>query len=103
MPRHESVTDEFVAELKARFETEAAGVRDAPNWPEAQRRIPIAKVAKIVGWSPATMVRMADRYGHFSLNELRDAVESINGSLGEIGSPALSSVSHRNGEANTLN
>lgn len=39
--------------------------------------IPIAKVAKIVGWSPATMVRMAARYGHFSLNELRDAVESI--------------------------
>ena len=28
---------------------------------------PIAKVAKIVGWSPATMVRMAARYGHFSL------------------------------------
>ena len=42
--------------------------------------IPIAKVAKIVGWSPATMVRMAARYGHFSLNELRGAVESISGS-----------------------
>ncbi|PSH04622.1 MAG: hypothetical protein CXZ00_07375 [Acidobacteria bacterium] len=41
--------------------------------------IPIAKVAKIVGWSPATMVRMAARYGHFSLNELRGAVESISG------------------------
>ena len=41
--------------------------------------IPIAKVAKIVGWSPATMVRMAARYGHFSLNDLRDAVESISG------------------------
>jgi integrase len=39
--------------------------------------IPIAKVAKIAGWSPATMVRMASRYGHFTLNELRDAVESI--------------------------
>jgi Phage integrase family len=35
---------------------------------------PIAKVAKIVGWSPATMVRMAARYGHFSLNELRGAM-----------------------------
>jgi integrase len=33
--------------------------------------VPIAKVAKIAGWSPATMVRMAARYGHFSLNELR--------------------------------
>lgn len=39
--------------------------------------IPIAKVAKIVGWSPATMVRMAARYGHFNLEELRGAVDSI--------------------------
>ncbi|HEY5382086.1 MAG TPA: tyrosine-type recombinase/integrase [Acidobacteriaceae bacterium] len=38
---------------------------------------PIAKVAKIAGWSTAAMVRMASRYGHFTLNELRDAVESI--------------------------
>jgi integrase len=39
--------------------------------------VPIAKVAKIVGWSASTMVLMAKRYGHFSLNELRSAVESI--------------------------
>jgi integrase len=39
--------------------------------------VPIAKVAKIVGWSPATMVRMAARYGHFALEELRSAVASI--------------------------
>jgi integrase len=39
--------------------------------------VPIAKVAKIVGWSSSTMVLMAKRYGHFSLNELRGAVESI--------------------------
>jgi hypothetical protein len=39
--------------------------------------VPIAKVAKIVGWSAATMVRMAARYGHFSLDDLRGAVESI--------------------------
>jgi integrase len=39
--------------------------------------VPLAKVAKIVGWSASTMVLMAKRYGHFSLNELRDAVESI--------------------------
>jgi DNA-binding MurR/RpiR family transcriptional regulator len=38
--------------------------------------VPIAKVAKIVGWSTATMVRMAARYGHFRLNELRGAMES---------------------------
>jgi integrase len=39
--------------------------------------VPISKVAKIVGWSAATMVRMAARYGHFSLDDLRGAVESI--------------------------
>jgi len=39
--------------------------------------VPIAKVAKIVGWSPATMARMAARYGHFALEELRSAVDTI--------------------------
>jgi integrase len=39
--------------------------------------VPLAKVAKIVGWSPSTMVRMSARYGHFSLDELRGAVASI--------------------------
>jgi integrase len=39
--------------------------------------VPIAKVAKIVGWSPSTMVKMAARYGHFNLEELRGAVETI--------------------------
>jgi hypothetical protein len=39
--------------------------------------IPLPKVAKIVGWSPATMVRMSARYGRFALEELRSAVASI--------------------------
>lgn len=39
--------------------------------------VPLAKVAKIVGWSPSTMVQMAARYGHFTLDELRGAVETI--------------------------
>ncbi|MGA2415728.1 MAG: site-specific integrase [Candidatus Sulfotelmatobacter sp.] len=55
--------------------------------------IPIAKVAKIAGWSPATMVRMASRYGHFSLNELRGAVESISGAEIQPQSPVFSPVS----------
>jgi len=55
--------------------------------------IPIAKVAKIVGWSPATMVRMAARYGHFSLSELRGAVETISGTEVQAGSPVFSPVS----------
>ena len=57
--------------------------------------IPIAKVAKIVGWSASTMVLMAKRYGHFSLNDLRGAVESISGSGIEAGSPVFSPVSER--------
>jgi hypothetical protein len=40
--------------------------------------VPIMKVAKIVGWSPSTMMEMASRYGHFTLDELRGAVETIN-------------------------
>jgi integrase len=55
--------------------------------------IPIAKVAKIAGWSPATMVRMAARYGHFSLNELRGAVESISGAEIRREPPVFSPVS----------
>jgi integrase len=55
--------------------------------------IPIAKVAKIAGWSPATMVRMAARYGHFSLNELREAVESISRPGIQVESPVFPPVS----------
>jgi integrase len=64
---------------------------------------PIAKVAKIVGWSTSTMVLMAARYGHFSLNELRDAVESINGAGIEAGSPVFSPVSDGDREAKRPN
>ena len=39
--------------------------------------VPLAKVAKIIGWSPSTMEQMAARYGHFTLDELRGAVETI--------------------------
>jgi integrase len=51
--------------------------------------IPIAKVAKIAGWSSSTMVLMAKRYGHFSLDDLSGAVESINGSRIEAESPGI--------------
>lgn len=39
--------------------------------------VPLPKAAKIVGWPPATMVRMAARYGHFNLDSLGDAVAAI--------------------------
>ena len=64
---------------------------------------PIAKVAKIVGWSPATMVRMAARYGHFSLNELRGAVESISGAEIQAQSPVFSPVSETSSERGRAN
>jgi integrase len=54
--------------------------------------VPIAKVAKIVGWSPATMVRMAARYGHFALEELRSAVDSISRTEIQRGSPVFPPV-----------
>jgi integrase len=54
--------------------------------------VPIAKVAKIVGWSPATMVRMAARYGHFALEELRSAVESISRAEIQQRSPVIPPV-----------
>ena len=65
--------------------------------------IPIAKVAKIAGWSPATMVRMAARYGHFSLNDLRGAVESISGNGIEAESPVFSPVSDGSAETKRPN
>jgi hypothetical protein len=51
--------------------------------------VPIAKVAKIVGWSAATMVRMAARYGHFNLEELRSAVETISRREIRVASPVF--------------
>jgi integrase len=44
--------------------------------------VPMPVIAKIVGWSPSTMVQMAARYGHFTLDELRGAVASISGHVG---------------------
>ncbi|MGC2639840.1 MAG: integrase [Acidobacteriaceae bacterium] len=40
-------------------------------------RVPIPIIARIVGWSPGTMAKMAARYGHFGIEELRSAVESM--------------------------
>ena len=65
--------------------------------------VPIAKVAKIVGWSGSTMVLMAKRYGHFTLNELREAVESASGGKIEPGSLVISPVSNATPEAKRPN
>jgi integrase len=43
---------------------------------------PIPIVAQLVGWSPTTMWEMAKKYGHFSQDKLREAVETISGNSG---------------------
>jgi len=40
-------------------------------------RVPLPIIAKIVGWTAGTMAKMAARYGHFGIEELRGAVEAI--------------------------
>ena len=40
-------------------------------------RVPLPIIAKIVGWTAGTMAKMASRYGHFAIDELRSAVEAI--------------------------
>ena len=40
-------------------------------------KIPLPVIGKIVGWAPGTLACMAARYGHFSVDEIRSAVESI--------------------------
>jgi integrase len=56
-------------------------------------RVPLPIVAKIVGWSAGTMAKMAARYGHFGIEELRSAVESIGRAEIEPGSPVFPPVS----------
>jgi len=38
---------------------------------------PLSVVASILGWSPATTVRMAKRYGHIGHTAQREAVEIL--------------------------
>jgi hypothetical protein len=46
--------------------------------------IPYPVVASMMGWSAATAIRMAKRYGHIGSNALRDAADV----LGRMGIPA---------------
>jgi hypothetical protein len=67
--------------------------------------IPLPKIAKIVGRAPSTMVKMAARYGHFSLDTLRDAVESIASEKGDFEGKSLqfSLQASRSSEENRVN
>ena len=40
-------------------------------------RVPLPIIGKIVGWSAGTLAKMSARYGHFSVEEMRSALESI--------------------------
>lgn len=42
-------------------------------------RVPLPMIAKIVGWSAGTLAKMSARYGHFSVEEMRSALDSISG------------------------
>jgi integrase len=53
-------------------------------------RVPIPIIAKIVGWSAGTMAKMASRYGHFGLEDLRNAVESMSAPTIPVESPQYS-------------
>jgi integrase len=68
-------------------------------------RVPLPIIAKIVGWSSSTLAKMAARYGHFGLEELRSAVEAATGSQNTPafpGSPQISpqSLSGEKGHVN---
>ena len=45
--------------------------------------IPYPVVASIMGWSAATAIRMAKRYGHIGQRAYQQAVSLLNGSLNE--------------------
>jgi integrase len=63
-------------------------------------RIPIPIIAKVVGWSSSTMAKMASRYGHFGVEELRSAVESITSPAFVTGYPQNSPQSTSEPKAN---
>jgi integrase len=40
--------------------------------------VPLPVIAKLLGWSAGTMARMAFKYGHYNLEQMRAAMESVN-------------------------
>jgi hypothetical protein len=71
-------------------------------------RIPLPIIAKIVGWTAGTMAKMAARYGHFAMEELRSAVEAISRTPAqkgnfEAGSLEFSLESGADGESHRAN
>jgi hypothetical protein len=46
--------------------------------------VPLPIVGKLLGWSAGTLAKMSARYGHFSLDEMRSALESAQRAPGGI-------------------
>ena len=65
--------------------------------------IPLPIIAKIVGWSAGTMAKMAARYGHFQMEGLRGAVETISSPKIDAGSPRFSPQSEARVEGASVN
>src|ERR1043166_3367964 len=60
-------------------------------------------VAMVMGWSPATTVRMAKRYGHIGQAALRTAVESISGTTSVSTKPETTTSQTKNGQGSFEN
>lgn len=41
------------------------------------KKVPLEKIGKILGWSPSMLVRMASIYGHYTTDDLREGVDAI--------------------------
>ena len=46
--------------------------------------VPFQVVAELMGWSPATTIRVAKRYGHIGQESLRNAVNLIAAASGKL-------------------
>jgi len=51
--------------------------------------VPFQVVAELMGWSPATTISMAKRYGHIGQESLRNAVNSIAAAAGKLTQKAV--------------
>ncbi len=64
--------------------------------------VPISVVATILGWSPATTVRMVKRYGHIGAIAQRQAVEMLNVKPKKPSKPKSKQGGHKNGHSETV-
>jgi integrase len=66
------------AKLRAKVQCRFHDLRHTGCTRMLEAGVPFPVLAMLMGWSPATTVRMAKRYGHIGQKSLRTAVEAIN-------------------------